>query len=195
MKSNICKIEKGTKDLEAILIESEKVAKYNDLDPKQTLRLRLLCEELVNMLPAIVSSFSGEFWIENDGDYYELCVGVCVENMDVSTRERLIKVSKNNKNSSVVGITGKIRAVFDYMAISGNDPMISPAGQYGFATNIDFSQIWSLKQYRESVQSEAKAESAEWDEFEKSIIAKIADDVIVGVKGKNVNIVIKKKFS
>ena len=46
MKSNICKIEKGTKDLEAILKESERVAEYNGLTHKQSLQLRLLCEEL-----------------------------------------------------------------------------------------------------------------------------------------------------
>ena len=31
MRSNVCKIEKGTRDLEAILLESERVAKYNRL--------------------------------------------------------------------------------------------------------------------------------------------------------------------
>ena len=40
MKSNVCKIEKGTKDLAAILKESERVAEYNGLTHKQTLQLR-----------------------------------------------------------------------------------------------------------------------------------------------------------
>ena len=93
-----------------------------------------------------------------------------------------------------MGISGKIRAVFDYMAMSQNDSMLSPAGRYGFSTSIDFSQLWSLQQYRDSVQNHEK-ENNEWDEFEKSIIAKIADDVIVGVQGKSVNIIIKKKFA
>ena len=195
MKSNICKIEKGAKTLDGIFRESEKVAVYNELNPKQTLQLRLLCEELVNMLPSIVSNFSGEFWIENLDDYYELCLCVSVEDMDVTTRERLIKVSKNNKNSSVVGITGKIRAVFDYMTMSGNSPMVSPAGRYGFSSAIDFSQIWSLRQYYESVENDCKKKTEEWDEFERSIIVKVADDVVVGVKGNNVSIIIKKKFA
>ena len=43
MKSNICKIENGTKDLAAILKESEKVAIYNELTHKQTLQLSLIC--------------------------------------------------------------------------------------------------------------------------------------------------------
>ena len=192
MRSNICKLEKGTRSLDAIFLESEKVAVYNELNHKETLQLRLLCEELVNMLPSIISDFNGEFWIENQENDYRLCVKVSVENMDFDTRERLIKVSKNNKNAAVVGITGKIRAVFDYMAMGSQDPMISPAGRYGFSTSIDFSQIWSLQQYKSSVQND---EGEEWDEFEKSIIAKIADDVTVGVQGKSVNMIIKKKFA
>ena len=194
MKSHVHKIKKGTKVLDEIFVESEKVAKYNELNHKQALQLRLLCEELINMLPSIVSNFSGDFWIETKGDDYELCVSVSVDDMDAETRDRLIQVSKNNKNASVVGITGKIRAVFDYMAMGSNDPMISPAGRYGFGTSIDFSQIWSLQQYRNGLQKGEK-ESKEWDELEKSIIAKIADDVIVGVQGKNVNMIIKKKFA
>ena len=194
MKSNICKLEKGTTALDPIFLESEKVAKYNELNHKQALQLRLLCEELVNMLPSMISDFSGEFWIKNQNNDYELCVSVSVDNMDIVTRDRLIQVSKNNKNASVVGITGKIRAVFDYMAMGNSDPMISPAGRYGFSTNIDFSQIWSLQQYRESLRKD-EAEAEERDEFERSIIAKIADDVIVGVQGKRVNMVIKKRFA
>lgn len=195
MRSNICKIEKGTKVLDEIFKESEKVARYNELGAKQSLQLRLLCEELVNMLPSIISNFSGEFWIENQDNYYELCVSVSVENMDVATRERLIKISKSNKNAAVIGITGKIRAVFDYMAMGTSDPMVSPAARYGFDTNIDFSQFWSLKQYQNSVQNDAENRSEEWDEFERSIIVKVADDVIVGVKGKNVSVIIKKNFA
>jgi hypothetical protein len=38
-----------------------------------------------------------------------------------------------------------------------------------------------------------KAEA--WDELEKSVIASVADDVIVGVKGKNAKVVIIKKFA
>ena len=49
--------------------------------------------------------------------------------------------------------------------------------------------------YRESFDSNAQAEKQEaWDELEKSIIAKLADDVIVGVLGGKVDIVVKKKF-
>ena len=44
MISNVCKIENGTRDLDAILKECEKVAVYNELSHKQGLQLRLICE-------------------------------------------------------------------------------------------------------------------------------------------------------
>ena len=34
----------------------------------------------------------------------------------------------------------------------------------------------------------------EYAELERSIVAKLADDIIVGVRGKNVEIVVKKSF-
>ena len=194
MESNIYKINKGDTDLRPLLSEAEKVAKYNGLTEKETSYFRLLTEELVGMLPSIAENYSGEFWIVNEGKYYELCVKFLVSDMNIETRKRLIGVSKSNKNSSAVGIAGKIREVFDYMTVGNNDPMISPAGKYGFATNIDFSQIWSLKQYQNGVKEYA-VEKEKWDELEKSILVKLADDVIVGVKGKNVNIIIKKRFT
>lgn len=194
MESNVFKILKGTEDLHPVLEEAEKVAKYNDLDKKETLSLRLLAEELVSMLPSIVENYSGEFWIVSNGPHYELCVKFNVEGMNVSTRERLIGVSKSNKNASVVGISGRIREVFDYMSVGSDDAVISPAGKYGFATSFDFSHLWSLKQYQDNVKKDA-AEQSKWDEFERSILVKLADDVTVGVKGKSVSINIKKSFA
>ena len=53
------------------------------------------------------------------------------------------------------------------------------------------SLIWTLDTFRKEA-NEKKGEP--WDELEKSIIANIADDVIVGVEGKRVEIVVKKAF-
>ena len=68
MKSNVCKIEQGTKDLAAILKESERVAEYNGLTHKQALQLRLLCEEIDGMLPNMIDNFEGNLWIDFDAD-------------------------------------------------------------------------------------------------------------------------------
>ena len=41
-----------------------------------------------------------------------------------------------------------------------------------------------------------KSEKSEaWDELEKSVIASVADDVIVGVKGRKADLIIVKNFA
>ena len=56
---------------------------------------------------------------------------------------------------------------------------------------------WSLAKYRAGIDaakdSDKNAEEA-WDELEKSIVANIADDVRVGVKGDAVELVIEKRL-
>lgn len=192
MRSNVCRITKEAPSFRSILQETEKVTAYNALVGRDALSLRLLSEELVSMLPSIVQDFEGVFWIEADGADYELHVELSVENMDLATRDTLISVSRTRKNASAVGITGKIRAVFDYMVMGGDEAaVITPPARYGFATSMDYSYLWSLRAYESGV---PESESEEKDEFERSIIAKLADDVIVGVKGKKVYIIIKKSF-
>jgi hypothetical protein len=60
------------------------------------------------------------------------------------------------------------------------------------SANVDYAYLWSLDQYRSTVDRSERAE--EWDELEKSVIASVADDVVVGVKGKRADIVVIKKF-
>ena len=208
MKSNICKLNKDLTCLEAVLAEVEKVTTYNALEDKKALRIRLLAEELCGMLPGLVENFSGEFWAENDGDAYELHVELKADDMSIDLRDELISVSKSGKNAAAKGIMGKIRAVAETMLLAASDPTLQalPAGEFydyhGY--NIGFGYIdptiavetgyiysWSLYNYKAAV--EANEEDA-YAELERSIVAKLADDIIVGVRGKNVEIVVKKSF-
>ena len=74
MRSNVCKIEKGTRDLEAILKESERVAEYNGLDHKQALQLRLLCEEIDGMLPNVIASVADDVIVGVKGKRAEVII-------------------------------------------------------------------------------------------------------------------------
>ena len=60
MKSNVCVVKKGGIGLDSILTEVEKVTSYNQMQKKEALRLRLLVEELVGMLPSLVENFEGK---------------------------------------------------------------------------------------------------------------------------------------
>lgn len=199
MKSNVCKIDNGTKDLEAILKECERVAAYNGLDHKQTLQLRLLCEEIDGMLPNIIDDFEGDFWIEYEKDVCKVNVSVKIPELNVNKKAELIGIAKDKRNVAAVGIVGKIRnAIEDYFLdedvmnafmVSADEARLSME----YSGMADYSYLWSLEQYRASAQQEEQAGA--WDELEKSVIASVADDVIVGVKGKRANIAIVKKFA
>lgn len=198
MKSNICKITNGTADLKAILDESEKVAVYNELDHKQKSQLRLLCEELDGMLPNLVEDFDGDFWIDFENGVCKINASIQLFDIDPIKKKELIDLSKNKKNSSESGIGGKIRATIESFFLNEkilNSYSASSGATYlstGYFDGVSYSYYWSLEQYKNSIKTEDKEES--WDELEKSLISSIADDVIVGVKGKTVDIVIVKKF-
>ncbi len=208
MKSNVCKLNKDLTCLEAVLAEVEKVTTYNALEDKKALRLRLLAEELCGMLPGLVENFSGKFWAENDGENYELHVELKSDDMSIDLRDELISVSKSGKNSAAKGIMGKIRAVAETMLLAAFNSDFTPVpvdGQYydynGFNMGVGYIDptiayetgyvySWSLYSYKTAVEEKKD----EYAELERSIVAKLADDIIVGVRGKNVEIVVKKSF-
>jgi hypothetical protein len=199
MKSNVCKIEKGTRDLAAILKESEKVAEYNGLSHKQTLQLRLLCEEIDGMLPNVIDDFEGKLWIDFEDGVCKINVSVCIPGFNTDKKNELIGIAKNKKNAAAVGIMGKIRNAIENFFLSEEtmDSFALTDGAFelssGYGDNLNYAYLWSLGEYRTYVNKEEQADA--WDELEKSVIASVADDIIVGVKGNCAEVVIIKKFA
>ena len=209
MKSNICKLNEDLTCLETVLSEVGKVTTYNGLEDKKALRLRLLAEELCGMLTGLIENFSGKFWAENEGEAYELHVELKADDMSIDLRDELISVSKSGKNAAAKGIMGKIRAVAETMLLAAFDSDYSsvPANREYYDNNgfnIGFGYMdptiayetgyvysWSLYNYKTAVEEKED----EFAELERSIVAKLADDIVVGVSGKNVEIVVKKSFA
>ena len=71
----------------------------------------------------------------------------------------------------------------------------------GEVPSMDDSLVWSLQGYKESLEDasgeqEGTGKSKEaWDELEKSIVANIADDVVVGVKKDRIDMTITWRAS
>lgn len=199
MKSNICKIENGTKDLAEILSESDKVAAYNGLSHKQASQLRLLCEEIDGLLPNIIDRFEGSLWIEAEAGVYEIHVSVEIPTLNVEKKEELVGIAKDKRNAAAVGIVGRIRNAIENFFLDEDVTwaLLTPSEGGGLTTGykdyIDYTHLWSLDQYRNSVKKDEQTEA--WDELEKSVIASVADDVIVGVKGCRADIIIVKNFA
>lgn len=199
MRSNVCEIQRGGKELEGILRESEKVAAYCELSSKQALHLRLLCEELDGMLPEMIGDFDGKLWIEVEDGICKINVSLALDEISGERRKELIGIAKNKKNAAAVGIKGKIRAAAESLFLNDEvaDAFAASAMSMDLSTgsyiDSDYSRCWSLNSYRSNVKSAGAGDA--WDELEKSVIAKVADDVVVGIKGKQVDIIVVKKFA
>ncbi|MBR6547911.1 MAG: hypothetical protein IKT68_00050, partial [Clostridia bacterium] len=96
------------------------------------------------------------------------------------------------------GIVGKIRSAIENFFLDEDSlqAYALSSGSFQMAANYcpsgDYPCVWSLNQYKNTVDAD-QAEA--WDELEKSVIASVADDILVGVKGNRADIVIVKKFA
>ena len=191
MQSNVIKITREAETLEKILTETQKTAVYAELDGKQTLRSRLIAEELVGMLKELSENFDGDFWIEQENLSFKFVTQLYLnETMDKQTKDKFIDISSDKKNAAAKGIMGKIRDVVENLLYPNNAVYSSNFISYQLETAVLLNDTWTLSRYKDA----QKANDEPWDELEKSIIANLADDVIVSVKGNKVEIIIMKDF-
>ena len=202
MKTDVYRFERAVSDLDGITEIAEKAASYSRLDEDQELKLMLLCEELIEMLPNLLLYGKGEFWIETKDKDFE--IHSVVEADDLLTgndRKDILKISKTGKNAAAVGVMSKIKAVAETLlanyalsnGVSGEvEYETDPLEFYDYGITDPFAQqdMWSLTTYKKKV----KANTEGWDELERSIIANLADDVTVGILGGKGMITVKKKF-
>jgi hypothetical protein len=195
MKSDVCKLTTDATDLRMVLKETAKSAAYRDLDPKETSRLRLLAEELVEMLPSLLRFSKGSYWVESTGKKFELHVELVPnETLSERKREQLLDVSTSKQNAAAVGIMAKIRIAAEFFLVDYEETSTMSETFYvpGTPSVINLADpTWSLNSYREEAK---KAQGEVWDELEKSIVANLADDVVVALEGRQVDIVVKKEF-
>lgn len=202
MKTDVCYMNaKGSGRREA-LNEVERCARYCGLQDRQALQLRLLAEELLGAVGEIVGKHCAEFWVEENAGLFELHLTAQGE-IEHDTRRELLSVSTTGKNA-VKGIMGKVQAVFERFLDAyedlGIDMQNLPCGEMepfisgGYMPGTGDIMQWSLHQYMQSVSEDMEGAADEWDELEKSIVAKLADDVTVGVRNNQAEIVVKKYF-
>ncbi|MBQ6235930.1 MAG: hypothetical protein IJK54_08435 [Clostridia bacterium] len=200
MKTDVIEITAQGEGVENALSETERAAAYRNLKQKQALRLRLLAEEMTGMLRTIVGDERFRYWVESEGTAFALHL----ETQTVMTqqlRKALLNTTSSGKNEAAKGFMGRLREIFT--AMSEIDTEMRYGYSYvdvtGFDASMDASPNaallgWSLRAYREAVAENKEKEPEKWDELEKSITAKLADDVKIFIRGNNVEMVIEKTF-
>ena len=194
MKTDVVAITNGAGNLEDVLRQVDAVAAYKELTGKNAMYLRLLAEETMALVRAITGDVNGQFWIEDRDGVFEMHLKAEAFT-DTRTREQLLSASTSGKNEAARGFMGKIRSFFQPAA----DVPVFHSGFVGGAPQMYGSWEWSMMDYREQLikyrEQNAKAADEAWDELEKSVVSRLADEVKVSIRERDVEMVIYKKMA
>ncbi|MBQ8108542.1 MAG: hypothetical protein IJ124_00070 [Clostridia bacterium] len=176
------------------------------LSKRDTLRLGLLVEETLGMVKTMVDDFYGQLWFVSDES------GACeihlqaTADMNAGKRNELLTVSSTGKNAAPRGfmrmlgdmLTGTLSSIGRTMGEYSAEVSKYGVVPQGINTpgTYDITPIWTLRQYKSDLnenRDDGDLEGA-FEDLQKSIVANLADDVIVGVKGDRIELVISKKF-
>ena len=204
MKTEIVSIFSSGDGRNEALELAERTGAYCGLDNKSVLRLRLLSEELIELIRSLSEDLRGDFWLETKDKNVEIHLKTEIP-MDLQTRNELLAVSSSGKNSAAKGLIGKIREMIAIKTLT-DDPdskymeqqalgLLSlgyqmgtyGAGTYSWSMNTYISQI-DKADFNIDETKEAK------DELEKSIVANLADEVKVNIVNSDVEATIYKSF-
>ena len=201
MRSDVIEVSSRGEKMEAALKQADKVAAYKEMSPKNAMHLHLLTEEMMGLMRSITGDVTGKFWIEDENEEYQLHLQV-EKWLTSETREKLLAASTTGKNSAAKGLMGRLRNFFEVGAdedvVAYTNPLVLP-GMYETAAAPKMDWEWSMVQYEEALAS-TRQENRETvqearDELEKSVVAHVADDVKVSIRGRVVEMIIYKKMA
>ena len=158
----------------------EGLANVNQLSERDSLRLRLLAEETFGLVRGMTGDFQAVFWAEDENGMFTLDLEAEVNKDKADDLKSMATVPEVFKEK---GVMGKIRGIFRNAMVSG---------KLAAAAKGTKGDSWSLKSYMADTKEEEGNQEA-YDELEKSVVAKLADDVTVSVNEGRVRMVVYKK--
>ena len=199
MKTDVISVSGQKKMMETAIGQADKVAAYKGLSEKDAMHLRLLTEEMMGLMQSVTGASEGEFWIEDEDGEYRLHLLVRTL-LSTEKKEQLLSVSASGKNESAKGLMGRLREFFDWGIdedITSNSLFLPDMYEHTSSPMLDWE--WSMRQYETALSArvakdEPGAQEA-WDELEKSVVKKVADDVKVYIRRGTAEMVILKKLS
>lgn len=197
MNSEMITVISGEDCTEKVLSLVEGFA--SDLDKKSSLRLRLVAEEMINLMKSITGEVEARFWIDNNGKTYFLHISTSTI-MYADKRKELVDIATKKQNDAARGVVGKLREVFE-LALLPKDERSARESRVGMMGLVDPSaymasatETWSMKNYISSVNSmndDSEFAQEAKNELERSIIANIAKEILISIKGDDVEMTVE----
>lgn len=184
MRSDVFKIDSDTA---TILDATEKFGKICELPDEDARTLRLLAQEMLSMTERLLDAYGFSYYVENADKLFSLHLTVNAA-VNLTEKDMLLSVSKTGKNEATKGIWGKISGLFESMIM----------GEQEFPMATAISMPDSDMSYISPVPLFDPAElphQEDWNGVEKCIIDSLADDVLIGVRSNEAELLVKIDFS
>ena len=177
MISDMIRIDNKGAGFENAANETRKAAQFVGLNRKETLRLQLLAEEMLCMSRIVTGEMQAAFWLECEDKQFTLHLTTRTV-MDKEKRYLLISSSTSRKNEAANSFLGRLRDAFEN----------------AMASEVEHVYFDLPQELQADVSSRVDA-GEEWDRYERSVLRKLADDVKIYIRGKEVHMAVTKKFA
>ena len=176
MKTDVIRVDNQENGFREAEIQVQKAAVYRELSQKESIQLQLLAEEMLSMLHSITGQLMASFWVENEGKTFELHLTADTI-LDRDMRQLLIGSSSTRKNEAAGSFLGKLRDSFEEAMMSDTERTV-----YELPTEIQ-ADITG-RNY----------DDPEWDGYERSVLRRMATNVKIFIRGKEVHMTVTKAF-
>ena len=173
MKTAVIDIDNRGNGFRDALEEAGRMAECNALSKENSLRLQLFTEEMLNMIRAVAGDLKASFWIEREGNRYDLILTAKTV-MNRRKRELLIASATSGKNDASKGFLGRLRNAFEEAMVS--------------------EERSSRVYYKKAQMGQSDGNPEEWDRYEQSVLQKLADEVKISIRGNEVKMTVSKSF-
>ena len=128
---------------------------------------------MLSLARSVTGEIQAAFWLESEGNSFDLHLSTQTV-MDREKRNNLIASATSRKNEAARTFLGKLRDAFEKAMAS--DPNMS----------IPDEAMDDLANH--------PIEIPKWDEYEQSILRKVADQVRIAIRGRTVDMTVTKRF-
>lgn len=178
MKSNVIYIDNQGNGFENTIEEARKVAKYESLNHKESLRLQLCAEEMLSLVRSVTGEMKASFWIETEGRTF--CLNMSTQTvLDKEERAQLLASSTSGKNEAAKSFLGQVRNMFEEARASDPDRN----------NDLPDDVLDDLANHT------IECTNPEWDEYEQSTLKRLADNIKIGIRRGIVNMTVIATFA
>ncbi len=175
MRSDYISVDSRGNGFEDAVAEAGKTAAYNGLSEQDTMRMKLITEEMLSLVRMVTGEDRMSFWIESEGGTHQFHL-TAETVMDADKRQDLILSASNRKNDAAGSLLGKLRDRYEQAMLAKPDRH----------EDIPQDFLNDVAYHPE--------DDPEWDRCERSVLRRLADDIRIGIRGGRVDMTVTKRF-